>query len=68
MTGLENARWDLSDAQHSLETAIELLDGLATENQLPHEALHTLISNLKHVYGDLQESEAQLSSLEKFLH
>lgn len=63
MTGLENAQHDLTDAQFSLETAIELLDSIEHDDQaLP---LHNVIEHLRTIKSELDTSFSQLLELQQ---
>lgn len=61
MTGLENAQHDLSDAQFSLETAIELLDSIGHDDGVQ---LGELISHLRSIKTELAETNSQLLELQ----
>lgn len=60
MNGLENAQHDLSDAQFSLETAIELLNSIDTDIQVKEPELHTVIEHLRTIKTELDSSYAKL--------
>jgi hypothetical protein len=64
MTGLENAQHDLSDAQFSLETAIELLDSLDhdTTATVPPQ-LHAVVEHLRNIKSELDTSFTQLMEI-----
>ncbi len=69
MTGLENAQHDLSDAQFSLETAIELLDSIDHDasSAVPQQ-LHEVIDHLRNVKLELDTSFSQLIELQQETH
>jgi hypothetical protein len=64
MTGLENAQHDLTDAQFSLETAIELLDSIHTDHRTQDQELNSLIQHLKTIKSELASSFSQLESVQ----
>ena len=66
MTGLENAQHDLTDAQFSLETAIELLDSLDHEDSTT--PLHMVIEHLRSIKSELDQSFNQLTELQQQTH
>ncbi len=63
MTGLENAQHDLTDAQFSLETAIELLDSI--DHDGPAMPLHEVIEHLRSIKSELDNSFTQLLELQQ---
>ena len=63
MTGLENAQHDLSDAQFSLETAIELLDSIEHDGSTVPQQLHAVVDHLRHIKTELDQSFSQLMEL-----
>jgi hypothetical protein len=63
MTGLENAQHDLSDAQFSLETAIELLDSIEHDDSTMPAQLHTVVDHLRSIKSELDQSFSQLLQL-----
>ncbi len=63
MTGLENAQHDLTDAQCSLETAIELLDSI--DHDGPAMPLHGVIEHLRSIKSELDSSFSQLLELQQ---
>ena len=63
MTGLENAQHDLSDAQFSLETAIELLDSIEHDGSGQPQQLHAVIDHLRNIKSELDTSFSQLLEL-----
>lgn len=64
MNGIENAQCDLSDAQFSLETAIDLLTNMRNDGQAgPAEELSTLIQALQGIMGELEESTKRLGEI-----
>lgn len=60
MTGFENAQHDLTDAQFSLETAIELLNSINLDHQAKEPELKNLIEHLMTIKGELASSFNQL--------
>jgi hypothetical protein len=69
MTGLENAQHDLTDAQFSLETAIELLDSIDHDDgaAMPQQ-LHEVIDHLRNIKSELDTSFSQLMELQQETH
>jgi vacuolar-type H+-ATPase subunit E/Vma4 len=65
MTGLENAQHDLTDAQFSLETAIELLDSLEHDGTEVPQQLHGVIAHLRNIKTELDMSFSQLMELQQ---
>ena len=65
MTGLENAQHDLTDAQFSLETAIELLDSLEHDKSGMPAQLHNVIAHLRTIKSELDVSFSQLVELQE---
>ena len=65
MTGLENAQHDLSDAQFSLETAIELLDSIEQEDATMPPQLHQVVEHLRSIKSELELSFNQLLELQQ---
>jgi hypothetical protein len=65
MTGLENAQHDLTDAQFSLETAIELLDSLDHDGSTAPQQLHGVIEHLRNIKSELAMSFSQLMELQQ---
>lgn len=65
MTELENAQHDLSDAQFSLETAIELLGSIEQEDPAMPEQLHQVVESLRHIKSELELNFSQLSKLQQ---
>lgn len=65
MTGLENAQHDLSDAQFSLETAIDLLDSIGHEDTSMPPQLLQVVENLRHIKSELEVSFSQLTQLQQ---
>lgn len=63
MNGLENAQHDLSDAQFSLETAIELLNSIDSDTQAREPELHTVIEHLLTIKTELASSFLQLQGV-----
>lgn len=63
MTGLENAQHDLSDAQFSLETAIELLDSIEHDEPAMPQQLQNLIESLRNIKSELDTSFGRLLEL-----
>jgi hypothetical protein len=66
MTGLENAQHDLTDAQFSLETAIDLLDSI--DHDGPAVPLHGVIEHLRSIKSELEVSFSQLMALKQQEH
>lgn len=64
MTGIENAQHDLSDAQFSLETAIDLLSSINEDCQAQTPELHSVIQHLMNIKGELATSYAQLKKVQ----
>ncbi|HEY0721669.1 MAG TPA: hypothetical protein VGE50_10515 [Gammaproteobacteria bacterium] len=56
MTGIENAQHDLSDAQFSIETAIELLSCIDHDDPRPVEELNRVIAALQDIKSELASS------------
>jgi hypothetical protein len=65
MTGLENAQHDLTDAQFSLETAIELLDSIDHDGFTVPQQLHGVIAHLRTIKTELDMSFNQLLELQQ---
>lgn len=65
MTGLENAQHDLSDAQFSLQTAIELLDSIDHDDPQMPAQLHAVIDHLRSIKSELDLSFGQLLELQQ---
>ena len=65
MTGLENAQHDLSDAQFSLETAIELLGSIEQEYTTMPPQLHLVVEHLRSIESELELSFNQLLELQQ---
>ena len=63
MTGLENAQHDLTDAQFSIETAIDLLDSI--EHDGPGMPLHGVVEHLRSIKSELDMSFTQLMELKQ---
>lgn len=66
MTGIENAQHDLSDAQFSIETAIELLSCIDHDDPAPTEELHRVIARLQEIKGELAASFEKLTSVQSY--
>lgn len=64
MTGIENAQHDLSDAQFSIETAIELLSCIDHDDPRPVEELNRVISALREIRSELAVSFDKLRSVQ----
>ena len=64
MTGIENAQHDLSDAQFSLETAIELLNSINADGSAREAGLNNVIQHLLSIKSELADSFAQLQSVQ----
>jgi len=64
MTGIENAQHDLSDAQFSIETAIELLSCIDHDDPRPVEELNRVISALREISSELADSFDKLRSVQ----
>lgn len=64
MTGIENAQHDLSDAQSSIETAIELLSCIDHDDPRPAEELNRVILALREIKSELATSFEQLRSVQ----
>jgi len=64
MTGLENAQHDLSDAQFSLETAIDLLNSISIDTQSNEPELNTLIEQLMSIKTELATSYNTLQTVQ----
>lgn len=60
MTGIENAQHDLSDAQFSLETAIDLLSSINEDSLEQAPELHHVIQHLMTIKSELANSYAEL--------
>lgn len=64
MTGIENAQHDLSDAQFSLETAIDLLNSINEDGSAREAGLNNVIQHLLSIKSELADSFAQLQSVQ----
>lgn len=64
MTGIENAQHDLSDAQFSLETAIDLLSSINEDCCNEESELYGVIQHLVNIKSELATSSAQLQSVQ----
>ena len=64
MTGLENAQYDLSDAQFSLETAIDLLSSINEDSQVQAPELRHVIQHLMAIKSELATSYAELMDVQ----
>lgn len=64
MTGLENAQHDLTDAQFSLETAIELLNSISADHCSQEPELNSLIQQLMTIQSELASSFSQLLTVQ----
>lgn len=64
MTGLENAQHDLTDAQFSLETAIELLNSINLDQQAQEPELKDIIEHLRTIKSELASSFEQLMTVQ----
>jgi len=64
MTGLENAQHDLTDAQFSLETAIDLLNSISMDHRAEEPELNNLIEHLMTIKTELASSFNQLQSVQ----
>lgn len=64
MTGIENATHDLTDAQFSLETAIELLDSIEHDGPTMPVQLHVVVDHLRNIKTELDQSFSQLMELQ----
>lgn len=62
MTGIENAQYDLSDAQFSLETAIDLLSSINEDSKAPE--LNNVIQHLVNIKNELANSYAELINVQ----
>lgn len=65
MTGIENAQHDLSDAQSSIETAIELLSCIDHDDPRPVEELNRVITLLRDIKSELASSFDTLRSVQE---
>lgn len=65
MTGLENATHDLSDAQFSIETAIELLGSIEHDDTKVAAPLHNVIEHLRNIKSELDNSYGQLVEIQQ---
>jgi hypothetical protein len=63
MNGLENAQHDLSDAQFSLQTAIDLLDSIDSDTQAREPELHLVIEHLRSIKSELATSFEKLQGV-----
>lgn len=63
MNGLENAQHDLSDAQFSLETAIDLLSSIDTDIDTQGSELQGVIEHLQRLRSELAESFRKLQDV-----
>ena len=68
MTGLENVQHDLTDAQFSLQTAIELLDSIDHDAPAMPRELHGVIEHLRSAKSELDVSFTQLIELQQQEH
>jgi hypothetical protein len=64
MTGIENAQHDLSDAQFSLETAIDLLSSINDDCCSEESELYDVIKHLMTIKSELATSFDQLRSVQ----
>ena len=64
MTGLENVQHDLSDAQFSLQTAIELLDSIEHDGSTMPQQLHAVVDHLRNIKTELDQSCSQLMEIQ----
>ncbi len=64
MTGIENAQHDLSDAQFSLETAIDLLSSINEDSQAQTQDLNNVIQHLMSIKHELATSFDQLKKVQ----
>ena len=62
MTGIENAQYDLSDAQFSLETAIDLLSSINEDSKAPE--LNNVIQHLVNIKNELASSYDELMNVQ----
>lgn len=63
MNGLENAQHDLSDAQFSLETAIDLLSSIDSDTGTREADLHSVIEHLQSIKTELADSFQRLQDV-----
>ncbi|MCW8829171.1 MAG: hypothetical protein OQK94_08955 [Gammaproteobacteria bacterium] len=63
MNGLENAQHDLSDAQFSLETAIDLLSSIDTDIDTQGSELQSVIEHLQRLRSELADSFRKLHDI-----
>lgn len=66
MDGIDNARYDLVDAQCSLETAIELLGSIGTDEA--DQELARLVRELRGVHRELKASYQHLLNYDEQRH
>ena len=64
MTGIENAQYDLSDAQFSLETAIDLLSSINEDSKTCTPELNEVIQHLVSIKKELADSYAELMNVQ----
>jgi len=64
MTGIENAQHDLSDAQFSLETAIDLLSSINDDCSNRESELDKVIQHLMSIKSELATSFAELQNVQ----
>lgn len=64
MTGIENAQFDLSDAQFSLETAIDLLSSINEDSKTQAPELNEVIQHLRSIKDELAVSYAELKNVQ----
>ncbi len=64
MTGIENAQHDLTDAQFSIETAIELLSCIDHDDPQPVEELNRIINALQGIKIELAHSFDKLRAVQ----
>lgn len=67
MTGIENAQHDLTDAQFSIETAIELLSCIDHDDPKPLEELNSVISRLQEIKSELASSFDKLRMVQEHI-
>jgi hypothetical protein len=63
MNGLENAQHDLDDARFSLETAIDLLSSIDSDNGTQEPELHSVIEHLMSIKSELTSSFERLQDV-----
>lgn len=67
MTGIENAQHDLTDAQFSIETAIELLSCIDHDDPRPVEELNRIVASLQEIRSVLAHNFDKLRAVQELV-